>query len=365
MIVTIGEVLRRRLARPRPDPDPRRDDVVHPPPVRRAGARARGPRRRRPARPAPRAAGRRPGQRHQPGGRPGRQLRPGADAATSGPSTSPTTSMRPRRCARRWERQLPDVPLVIVESPYRAVISPVVAYLDILDQAWPPDKEAPITIVVLPEYVARHWWDRLLYNQTAKRLKAALVGREHTVIADVPYRGEVTDRSGRDPPERLESSLIGGRRPLQGRKPADRRVRVERPHAPYFRYTGPGQLVAKPARQRRPHPDRPRCSRACAASSSAARCRTRRRSASGCQEEGARDLQLGRHQLVRLRDRGDPAGPRPRRRERAVPVDPGRRSRSPSCSPSSRSRTARSAAPTRTAAARTSSPRPTSRRSSG
>ncbi len=88
----------------------------------------------------------------------------------------------------RWERQLPDVTLVIVESPFRAVISPVVAYLDILDQAWPPDKEAPITIVVLPEYVARHWWDRMLYNQTAKRLKAELVGREHTVIADVPYR---------------------------------------------------------------------------------------------------------------------------------------------------------------------------------
>ncbi len=88
----------------------------------------------------------------------------------------------------RWERQLPDVPLVIVESPFRAVISPVIAYLDILDQAWPDDKEAPVTIVVLPEYVARHWWDRLLYNQTAKRLKAALIGRERTVIADVPYR---------------------------------------------------------------------------------------------------------------------------------------------------------------------------------
>jgi amino acid transporter len=88
----------------------------------------------------------------------------------------------------RWERQLPGVPLVIVESPYRAVVSPVVAYLDVLDQAWPPDREAPITIVVLPEYVARRWWDRILYNQTARRLKSALVGREHTVIADVPYR---------------------------------------------------------------------------------------------------------------------------------------------------------------------------------
>ena len=91
---------------------------------------------------------------------------------------------------KRWERQVPGVPLVIVESPYRAVISPVLAYLDVLDQAWPPDKEAPITIVVLPEYVARHWWERLLYNQMAKRLKAAIVGREHTVIADVPYRRE-------------------------------------------------------------------------------------------------------------------------------------------------------------------------------
>jgi hypothetical protein len=88
----------------------------------------------------------------------------------------------------RWERQVPGVPLVIVESPYRALVGPVLAYLDVLDQAWPPDRPAPVTIVVLPEYVARHWWDRLLYNQTARRLKAALLGREHTVVADVPYR---------------------------------------------------------------------------------------------------------------------------------------------------------------------------------
>jgi amino acid transporter len=89
---------------------------------------------------------------------------------------------------RRWERQLPGIPLVIVESPYRALIGPLTAYLDVLDLAWPPEKPAAVTIVVLPEFVARHWWDRVLYNQSAKRLKAALVGREHTVIADVPYR---------------------------------------------------------------------------------------------------------------------------------------------------------------------------------
>ena len=92
------------------------------------------------------------------------------------------------RLRERWERQLPGVPLVVVESPYRALVGPVVTYLDVLERAWPPDKEVPTTIVVLPEYVARHWWDRLLYNQAAKRLKSAMVGREHTVIADVPYR---------------------------------------------------------------------------------------------------------------------------------------------------------------------------------
>src|SRR3954452_25016213 len=41
--------------------------------------------------------------------------------------------------------------------------------------------------------------------------------------------------------------MIGGRPPLQGRKMGDRRVRLERPHAPYFRYTGVGQMTAKEA----------------------------------------------------------------------------------------------------------------------
>jgi hypothetical protein len=94
------------------------------------------------------------------------------------------------RLRERWDRQLPDVPLVIVESPYRALIGPLHAYLDVLDQAWPPDKPEPITFVVIPEYVASHWWERILYNQSAKRLRAALLGRQHTVVVNVPYRRE-------------------------------------------------------------------------------------------------------------------------------------------------------------------------------
>jgi amino acid transporter len=96
----------------------------------------------------------------------------------------------------RWERQLPGVPLVVVESPYRALVGPLIAYLDVLDMAWPPDREAPITFVVIPEYVARSWWERLLYNQSARRLRAALLGRPHTVIVDVPYQREEPEPVG-------------------------------------------------------------------------------------------------------------------------------------------------------------------------
>ena len=97
------------------------------------------------------------------------------------------------RIREQWERQLSDVPLITVESPYRALVGPLVAYLDVLDQGLPPGKEAPITFIVVPEYVARSWWERQLYNQSAKRLRTALLGRPHTVVVNVPYRREAPD----------------------------------------------------------------------------------------------------------------------------------------------------------------------------
>jgi len=103
--------------------------------------------------------------------------------------------------AERWRRQIPDVPLVVVESPYRALIGPLLSYLDVLRTSWPPDRDEPITFVVIPEYVARSWWERLLYNQSAKRLRAALLGRPHTVVVNVPYRRDEEDPvTGASPP---------------------------------------------------------------------------------------------------------------------------------------------------------------------
>jgi hypothetical protein len=105
-------------------------------------------------------------------------------------SDDPDAALRVRET---FERQVPGVPLVVVESPYRALVGPLLAYLDVLDAAWPPDRDYPITFVVIPEYVARSWWERILYNQAAKRLRTILLGRPHTVVVAVPYRREDPD----------------------------------------------------------------------------------------------------------------------------------------------------------------------------
>ena len=94
---------------------------------------------------------------------------------------------------RQWQTTIPGLPLVVVESPYRALTGPLLAYLEVLDRAWPADKEKPITFVVIPEFVARTWWERLLYNQSVRQLKTALLGRPHTVVVNVPYRREDAD----------------------------------------------------------------------------------------------------------------------------------------------------------------------------
>jgi hypothetical protein len=73
--------------------------------------------------------------------------------------------------------------LVIVESPYRALIKPLLRYLDAL-QRQDPDRRL---LVVLSEVVPKHWWDNFLHNQTALRLKLRLFFRPNTIVADVPY----------------------------------------------------------------------------------------------------------------------------------------------------------------------------------
>ncbi|MBI4492953.1 MAG: APC family permease [Chloroflexi bacterium] len=90
---------------------------------------------------------------------------------------------------RRWERWGGEVQLVIVESPYRALIPPLLAYIDAIEQQGP---KQPIT-VILSEFVPRHFWEWLLHNQSALRLKLHLFFRPNTIVVDLPYHPDSLD----------------------------------------------------------------------------------------------------------------------------------------------------------------------------
>ena len=95
-----------------------------------------------------------------------------------------------REFREKWEEWGDKVPLVTIESPYRSIVGPLLRYIDNIDRA---DLNDTVT-VILPEYVTPRWWENLLHNQTALRLKAALLFRPHTVVTSVPYHS--TPRSG-------------------------------------------------------------------------------------------------------------------------------------------------------------------------
>jgi amino acid transporter len=90
---------------------------------------------------------------------------------------------------KRWNHLWPDVPLVVVTSPYRSIIQPIIDFLDETDIQHNDGQQAA---VVLPEFVPAKWWQALLHNQTAWLLKAALLYHRRKlggqrVIIDVPY----------------------------------------------------------------------------------------------------------------------------------------------------------------------------------
>ncbi|HLH72298.1 MAG TPA: amino acid permease, partial [Chloroflexota bacterium] len=85
---------------------------------------------------------------------------------------------------REWEEKIDgNSQLVIIESPYRSLVGPLLAYLDTVHEHHPTDT----IMVVLPEFVPSRWWEHLLHNQTALLLKAALLFRPGVIVASVPY----------------------------------------------------------------------------------------------------------------------------------------------------------------------------------
>ena len=90
---------------------------------------------------------------------------------------------------KRWKRLFPDIPLVVVQSPYRSITHPILDFLDETDRG---HNDGQLAAVILPEFVPAKWWQGLLHNQTAWLLKAAMLYRRRNlgfqrVIIDVPY----------------------------------------------------------------------------------------------------------------------------------------------------------------------------------
>ncbi|HEU5090329.1 MAG TPA: amino acid permease, partial [Roseiflexaceae bacterium] len=83
----------------------------------------------------------------------------------------------------KWNQWGSGVPLVVLPSPYRSLVQPLLKYIDETDAMYDDD----ILTIVIPEFVPSKWWQYALHNQTALQLKAALFFNRSTCVLSVPY----------------------------------------------------------------------------------------------------------------------------------------------------------------------------------
>ena len=88
------------------------------------------------------------------------------------------------RLVEEWERRNLGVPLKLLHSPYRELVNPIVAYATEIRRANPRG----VVAVYIPEYVVGRWWEQLLHNQTALRLKGRLLFTPGVMVTSVPYQ---------------------------------------------------------------------------------------------------------------------------------------------------------------------------------
>jgi len=89
---------------------------------------------------------------------------------------------RTRRLEEKWGKWGMGVPLIVLSSPYRSLLGPLLEYIDNLQK----DPHRMVTIV-LPEFIPARWWQLGLHNQTALLIKGAMLFRKNVIVTDVPY----------------------------------------------------------------------------------------------------------------------------------------------------------------------------------
>ncbi|CAM5373397.1 Amino acid transporter OS=Streptomyces griseomycini OX=66895 GN=FHS37_002532 PE=4 SV=1 [Streptomyces griseomycini] len=113
-----------------------------------------------------------------------------------------------------WERRGIDVPLKVLDSPYREVTRPVIDYVKNLRKESPRD----VVSVIIPEYVVGHWYEHLLHNQSALRLKGRLLFTPGVMVTSVPYQLQSSEAAKKRARKRQEWNAPGSVR----RGPAER-----------------------------------------------------------------------------------------------------------------------------------------------
>ncbi|PRH78466.1 DNA-binding protein [Streptomyces solincola] len=114
-----------------------------------------------------------------------------------------------------WERRGINVPLKILDSPYREITRPVIEYVKSIRRENPRDAVS----VIIPEYVVGHWYEHLLHNQSALRLKGRLLFTPGVMVTSVPYQLQSSEAAKRRAKKRSEWNAPGAVR----RGPVDQR----------------------------------------------------------------------------------------------------------------------------------------------
>ena len=114
-----------------------------------------------------------------------------------------------KKLMREWEKRAIPVPLKVIESPYREITRPVLEYVKRVRTKSPRD----VVTVFIPEYVVGHWWEQLLHNQSALRLKGRLLFQPGVMVTNVAWQLESSERIKKRRPETPPGSSRRGYEP--------------------------------------------------------------------------------------------------------------------------------------------------------
>lgn len=124
-----------------------------------------------------------------------------------------------RALKEEWDRRAIDVPLKVLDSPYREITRPIIEYVKNLRHESPREAVS----VIIPEYVVGHWYEHLLHNQSALRLKGRLLFTPGVMVTSVPYQLESSEAAKKRARRRQEWSAPGAvrRGPVEKRSPKE------------------------------------------------------------------------------------------------------------------------------------------------